>query len=165
MLGLFSPVVSIMCLQSSKEPSAAAIKSGCHWSNNLSLCLKKLWVARASCLTLSTESFSIIFFQESSKPMMFPLYNLMILCQTSFSFSMKLSNSLFASLQLNKVVLSNMSNNLFVIKGNLLQNTSIMIEWRIATELNDGLQCTIVRTSNWGVILNHHTILPLRFLY
>ena len=48
---------------------------------------------------------------------------------------MKLFNSLFASLHLKKVVLSNKPKSLLVTKGNLLQNTCIMIERKIATEV------------------------------
>ena len=134
MLGLFSPVFSITCLQSSREPSAAQIKSGCHWLKNLCSPLKKFCVARASSLILFTESFSIDCFQESSKPMVFPLYNLMILSQIIFSFLMKLFNSLFAPLQLNKVVSSNKSKRFLVTKGNLLQKTSSIIELEIDTD-------------------------------
>ena len=136
MLGLFSPVFSITCLQSSREPSAAQIKSGCHWLKNLCSPLKKFCVARASSLTLFTQSFSIVCFQESSKPMMFPLYNLMILSQTIFSFLMKLFNSLLAFWQRTKAVLSKRSNRWLETKGNLLMNTSIMIERKIDTEAN-----------------------------
>ena len=120
-----------------KPCSAIAIKSGCHWFVNLELSLKKFWVVIASCLILSTESFSMVFFQESSKPMMFPLYNLMILSQTIFSFLMKLFNSLLAFWQRTKVVLSKRSNRWLETKGNLLMNTSIMIERKIDTEANN----------------------------
>ena len=51
---------------------------------------------------------------------------------------MKLFKSLFDSLQFNKLVLSNNLKRFVATNGNLLQNTSIMVEGETATRVNTG---------------------------
>ena len=109
--------------------------SGCHWSQNLQWVLKNFWVARASCLILSTEFFSMVCFQDFSKPKKLPMYNPTILSHIIFSFSRNVFNSLLDFLQLNKVTLSNLFKIFLTIIGNLLQTTS-MIETKMDTEIS-----------------------------